>query len=355
MSVKVPEQTVEYQSHHHCQCDFCNSRRSVNAKKYGVSQAALSNRDAQKKKFPNYDNQFDPEYPAPVNQTALNAARGRNGIPEGDQYTIENRDTIPGNGASKARGLNASASGKGAREAPKKTKDEEAADALNELDRLERLLILEHKARVQASIDANQMSSIRTGTENRPQPLPKGYYGGGSAGAPGGANTRSLNVDPAGYGSTGGSNGPLYDGTFNASAANGASIRDAWKMAYECPVTPPPCCHASYQLQQAMNDIQAVTADPVNRSNRAALDDIAAGRTKPSGNTAGAPVSGSGKRATPNAAEQANPAEKNSMAKLRTTLPHPQGTGVVWVDTKKQPEVAGNAKAAPVPGAYASY
>lgn len=91
MSVKIPEPTIEYQSLNHCQCDFCNTRRAVNEKKWQVSQRALQLQHAKlrngygctaasSKDVAHYTREhnptcFDPNYPEPVNQTALNANR----------------------------------------------------------------------------------------------------------------------------------------------------------------------------------------------------------------------------------------------------------------------------------------
>ncbi|EKF31353.1 hypothetical protein MOQ_004807 [Trypanosoma cruzi marinkellei] len=175
MSVKVPYGSVEYQSHHHCQCDFCDSRRKVGAKKFAVS-SAIEKKKAQQNQHncccPGHDASVqqslagkgtpsfeldDPEHH--VNQTELNAKMGRTGLPDGNQYTTA---------VSGTRGFRG-AGGSGTAKA--KTKEEQEEEKMEELDRLERLLILEHKSRAKATADA-EILSLRQSTGRGPYPKP---------------------------------------------------------------------------------------------------------------------------------------------------------------------------------------
>lgn len=321
MSVKVPAETVEYQSHNHCQCDFCSSRRSVNAKKLSVSQRAAQLQHAASQNgcccrchdavnastfaaSRNGNTTFDPEHPAPVNQTALNASRGRTGAPNGKTGST---------GAAQGN----SAAGK--------SKEEEEKDAMEELDRLERLLILEHKARINATLEADRVATLRDGKAattglRGPQPLPAGYSTNGNQQPP-------FNGSGSNY--RGGDS--LLDG------ANAETIREAYELAHQCPVTPPVQCRSSHRLQDTMNDVRAVTMDPINPAGRVALQQV---------------LYDNGMSATPPASASANKQQLygsgkgdgtmmekefgSSLAKNRTSHAHPQGAGVVWVNSQKQ-------------------
>lgn len=341
MSLKAPRETQEYQSHHHCQCDFCNSRRNVNAKKWTVGRRAQMLQHAQLRNNccckchdeltactfakGRHPTDFDPNSPVPVNQTALNAARGRNGLPP------------LGNG-----------------EGAPKTKDEEAQDALNDLDRLERLLILEHKARVKDSLDADRLGMLRqTGKELRPEPLPPGYtpgannnYGSGpQEGYPCGDGTGRVGTNYVGDSDY--PNG-LCDG------ADPETIREAYILAHRCPVTPPPQCRASHRLQDTLDDVRFVAMDPINPQNRRSLRRILNGQKGSecncfdedgqiqlsSGAAGGAGGAGSG--------------EKETLASLRSKTDHPQGTGVVWYRGLKFGQVVPGQDVAPGAAAAAS-
>lgn len=326
MSLKAPRETAEYQSHHHCQCDFCNSRRNVNAKKWTVGRRCQMLQHAQLRNgccckchddltqchFAKGNNptDFDPNYPVPVNQTALNAARGRNGL------------AVNGNGDKFG-----------------KTKDEEAQDALNDLDRLERLLILEHKARVKDSLEADRLGMLRrTGKDLRPEPLPPGYQAGNGAGCYGG------NMD-GGYGGpeNGGVNGSqrygsnyVGDSQYPGALGDGVdpeTIREAYVLAHRCPVTPPPQCRASHRLQDTLDDVRLVTMDPINPANRRSLRRLLHSNGIGSGDGFSDEDSqtqlSTGGAAAGGRAGQGKPV-KNTLAGLRTTTDHPQGTGVVW-------------------------
>lgn len=322
MSVRNPHPTVEYQSHNHCECDFCQSRRNVNAKKLSVSQRALMVQHAQHRNGcccschdainactfakGRHPTTFDPSYPVPVNQTALNAARGRNGVPGGNQYTI--------------------ADSRGPRGAPNfnpiKTKDEEGQDSMKELDRLERLLILEHKARVAASLEADKLGSLRMKEEDRPQPLPAGYT------SPFGSNGEM----PHANGSTLGRSNYKGDSAYPGALGDGAdlpTVREAFVLAHECPVTPPPQCRASHRLQDTMNDVRFVTMDPINTDNRDTLQRLVYSDGVASTlDHLPAASHGNGKEKTSTDGEKYE--FGNTLAQNRTSLRHPVGTGVVW-------------------------
>lgn len=320
MSVKVPKETVEYQTHNHCQCDFCSSRRSVNAKKYSVSERAAQLQHAKQRNgcccachdavnattfaaSRGGNTAFDPEYPAPVNQTALNASNGRTGAPNGQSTTSSAQQ----NGDGKT----------------KKTKEEEEKDAMDELDRLERLLILEHKARVNATLEADRLGTLRDGnaassTRGGPLPLPPGYTPNGQT---------SFGQQPPFSGS--GSNYRSGDTMFVG--ADPETVREAYELAHQCPVTPPPQCRSSHRLQDTLNGVRAVTMDPINPAGRDAIQDV---------------LYTNGMVSTPGASASANQQQLynadnerelgTSLAKNRTSHSHPQGAGVVWVNGKKK-------------------
>lgn len=334
MSLKAPRETAEYQSHHHCQCDFCNSRRNVNAKKWTVGRRAQMLQHAQlrngccckchdemtKCTFAKGNNptDFDPNYPAPVNQTALNAARGR-GLPP----NVDGSNGAP------------------------RSKDEEAQDALKDLDRLERLLIMEHKARVNASLEADRAGMLRrTGQELRPEPLPPGYCPG--VGCPYGAPDNGADGPRDGAERVGAPrNGSNYVGDSQYPGALGdgvdpETVREAYLLAHRCPVTPPPQCHAAHRLQDTLDDVRLAAMDPINPYNRRSLRRVLAA------NGAGEmpydydsqvqlAVAGAGAGA-PGARRSSEPRE--TIASLRSKVDHPQGTGVVWYKGLKFGEVA---------------
>lgn len=314
MSVKVPEETVGYQCHTFCQCDFCTSRRGANAKKWAVSQRVAELQHAQQQNgcccgchdalnagtFAKSRNAttFDPNYPAPVNQTALNASRGRTG-----NGTVKGATT----GVSDAK--NATMGGVG----------ETPEEAMADLDRLERLLVLEHKARVQAALEAGQLASLRaTGKAPEPQSLPADYTAMG----------QSYNVtatSPDGLNDS-------RDGVNGDSWQSPATIHDAYVAAHVCPITPPPQCHASHQLQDTLNTVRLVTRDPVNTTNRSTLNRVleqggaAAAQSSP-GQSPSAVAGGNATAMGLSGTARGGP----SLAELRTSKVHPQGAGLVWV------------------------
>lgn len=320
MSLKAPRETAEYQSHNHCQCEFCISRRNVNAKKWTASRRAnilhhamfrngcgcKCHDDLAKCNFDKENNptDFDPNSPVPVNQTVLNALRMR------------------GCTGVKSR---------------QKSNDAVEDDALRDLDRLERLLILEHKTRVSDALQSDQFAFLRrNGKERRPEPLPSGVYSSAArgqhhptaqdgSGFPGGAaiDTNYLG-DSTRPGALGSRVGP-------------ETIREAYLLAHRCPVTPPPQCRASHQLQDALEDVRMVAMDPINPSNRLQLCRL---------------LHKHGKGEAPNEAELQRLLSKNSdkagqglakhtLASLRTSAEHPQGTGVVWYTGLKHGDVLG--------------
>ncbi|RNF19355.1 uncharacterized protein Tco025E_04166 [Trypanosoma conorhini] len=309
MSVKVPYGSVQYQSHHHCQCDFCDSRRSVDAKKRGVG-AALEQFHASQQKSnshplnaaapgkagagkgaPSFELD-DPEHH--VNQTELNAKMGRTGLPEGDKYTI-------------ATGGTRGACGSGAGVAVKpKTKEEQEAEAMEDLDRLERLLILEHKARVKATADAERHALLEsTGKGPRPQPF------------------EALPPPPA--------EAEAKDATKMGSGVYQAgTIREAYENAHRCSVTPPPHCEASHLLQHTMDDVREVARDPVNKRNPVKLQNI----LQLQGAQGATP-----KSLSPGQADAAGSGVGDSTAKRGWGYfgPRPEGAGVVW--RKIQPSI----------------
>lgn len=244
---------------------------------------------------------FNPEYPEPVHQTALNESRGRYGVPDGNKYTIANGTT-----RSARQGMTG---GSGSR-----TKEEEAADAMAELDRLERLLMLEHKTRVRAAMEADKLSSIGSLGSHRLKPLPEDYK----------ASLRQRGLE--------GSGGNEDGGTFRGDQSygtNACTIHEAYDLAHDCPVPPPMQCHASHRLQDTLDDLRLVTMDPALPSNRSALKkvlfDNGIGNGAPqSDNTA----DGSG----PAAADTLGGTGRfgNSLAQIRNSNSHPQGAGVVW-------------------------
>lgn len=324
MSLKAPRETTEYQSHNHCQCEFCTSRRNVNAKKWTIGQRAQMlhhamhrngccckcHDDLTKCTFDLEHNptDFDPNSPVPVNQTALNALRMR--------------------GCGGANGVG-------------KSKDRADEDALQDLDRLERLLILEHKTRVNDALKADRLAFLRTtGKERRPEPLPPGvnpnalrtqYHAplGGASGSPAGAGISTNYLgDSAFPGALGSRVGP-------------ETIREAYLLAHRCPVTPPPQCHASHQLQDTLEDVRMVTMDPINPSNRLQLRRLLHKHGK------GEEVDEMElqKLLSKNSGKVAQGKPKYTLASLRTSFDHPQGTGVVWYNGLKPDDVLGCPKA----------
>nr|CCC94458.1 unnamed protein product [Trypanosoma congolense IL3000] len=250
MSVKAPNITVEYQSHHHCQCDFCNSRRNLNSKKNALSstvahlkeQQALNNcccscHDALSRR--NYDRKpknpsFELDNPEHhVNQTALNACKGRTGLQNGDKYTtaLGPQTTYQNTGAD----ANCSA----------KSIAEQEKEAMEDLDRLERLLVLEHKARVKAAADAENFELLRkTGKGPRPVPFEATEV------------PVSKPVTPQG------------------TVIQPGNVREAYDAAHRCSVTPPPHCEDSHRLQHIMENVRSVTRDPANKDNAAVLNAV---------------------------------------------------------------------------------
>ncbi|EAN78818.1 uncharacterized protein TEOVI_000826300 [Trypanosoma equiperdum] len=297
MSVKLPHVSVQYQSHQHCQCDFCNSRRNLNAKKSALmttvshlrEQQALHNcccqcHDSLSQR--NYDRKpqepsfelDDPEHHP--NQTELNAKMGRNGLQHGGEYTIP-----PGVRAAQQCLLNGS-------NGMAKTREEQEKDAMDDLDRLERLLVLEHKSRVKAAADAENFETLkRTGKGPRPIPFD--------------APEEQVRVKSA----------TPPQGTI----VMPGTVREAYDAAHRCSVTPPPHCEDSHRLQHVIEKVRTVARDPANRDNAAALGAVLhrqCGAGTP-------PVSREGV-ATP-------PIEgMKTIGTLNTYGPRPEGAGVVW-------------------------
>lgn len=221
---------------------------------------------------------------------------------------------------------------------PMKSAEEQSKDALNDLDRLERLLILEHKARVNASLEADRAGILRrTGKDLRPEPFPPGYV----AGRQGGTTTPEEEARKGNRGSN-----FVGDSRYPGALGNGVepeTIREAYELAHRCPVTPPPQCRASHQLQDVLEDIRVVTMDPINPQNRRNLQRL---------------LHAHGRGETP---EEIKPesipdpdliapnGEKHTMATLRTSTDHPQGTGVVWRKGLKFGEVVGGDAVTGVP------
>ncbi|CAJ1011161.1 hypothetical protein Q4I28_006474 [Leishmania naiffi] len=292
----------------HCGCDFCCSRRSVNAKKLAASQAAFQHSSAMQRNGCNCDchskglggvSSFDPDYPVPVNQTALNASRGRNGVPGGNQYTIRNSSTrVAGTDASRRDGGNNSM---------KETAEEREAREAAELDALERLLMLEYKARTQATIEAERLKRNATSATARdPKPLPEGY-------------SNSSTTDRMGHLESG------MEGSFSPGTC---TIHEAYAMAHDCPAEPPVQCHASHRLQDTMDDVRKVTADPINTGNRRALQKILHQH-----GMAETPTIESGAVTSKAASGTEQNAFGSSLAQIRTSYAHPRGAGLVWVPT----------------------
>ncbi|RNF11400.1 hypothetical protein TraAM80_01017 [Trypanosoma rangeli] len=301
MSVTVPYGPVQYQSHHHCQCDFCNSRRTVEAKKRGVDTAVtqLHSSQQQKNTYPSHAAASgklgaqngvasfeldDPEHH--VNQTELNAKMGRTGLPEGNKYTI----ATGGTRGARSAGVVVPAK--------PKTKEEQEAEAMEDLDRLERLLILEHKARVKATADAERLALLEsTGKGPRPQPFE----------APSPSLTEEIQKK-------------VRKG---ASLYQPGTIREAYENACRCSVTPPPHCEASHLLQHTMDDLRDVARDPINKKNPEKLQNI----LQIQGAQGATP-----KSLSPGQADaDANGVGDSTAKKWRDYLaPRPEGAGVVW-------------------------
>ncbi|ESL08460.1 hypothetical protein TRSC58_03837 [Trypanosoma rangeli SC58] len=303
MSVTVPYGPVQYQSHHHCQCDFCNNRRAVDAKKRGVSTAVAQLHASQQQKnthsshaeasgklgarngTPSFELD-DPEHH--VNQTELNAKMGRTGLPEGNKYTIATGGTRGAGGA-----------GGGVSVKPK-TREEQETEAMEDLDRLERLLILEHKARVKATADAERLALLKsTGKGPRPQPFE----------APSSSLTEEEEQERL--------------RAKGVHAYQPGTIREAYENARRCSVTPPPHCEASHMLQHTMDDLRDVTRDPINKKNPEKLQNILQLR----GAQGTTPKSVSPGQAN----ADANGVGDSTVKKWRDYFgPRPEGAGVVW-------------------------
>lgn len=293
MSGKLPSESVEYQYKlfNKCQCAYCTQRREANEKKFATSQNALrksygksqtgcecachsKRNNASYNKSRNVTD-FDPNYPAHANQTALNASRGRTGTKGGTARAAQ-------------------------------TKDGEDEDAMQELDRLERLLIEEHTARVRATLEAERLSGLRqSGTAGRPREMPEDMKAG---------SQNQVTFSDSATASRGGA-----DNTFGSSGRQG-TIRDAYEAAHNCPVTPPVQCQASHQLQDTLDGVREITRDPVNTDNRGRLGRLANGEATPT----------SAQR-SPTAAPQQEQFEfGNSLAQNVRSGYHPYGAGVVW-------------------------
>ncbi|EPY33258.1 hypothetical protein STCU_02370 [Strigomonas culicis] len=299
MSGKLPSESVEYQykPFNKCQCPYCTKRREANATKFATSQSALRHsygksqagceclchskrNDATYNKSHNAT-AFDPDYPAPVNQTALNASRGRTG----------------GKGGKSGATLAATAP------------DGDAPDAMQELDRLERLLIEEHNARVRATLEAERLSGLRqTGTTGRPRELPEDMKASHNEFAP------METSDANGSGGYGYGAGNTYGSTNRQ-----ATIREAFDAAHRCPVTPPVQCTASHQLQDTLDGVREITRDPVNSDNRGRLGRIANGEREPK------KVEQHPDDASANEFEFGNSLAQNVRSGYR-----PYGAGMVW-------------------------
>jgi hypothetical protein len=315
----------------HCGCDFCSSRRAVNAKKLSVSQMAAQKRGDCTCQCHSKDKQrirygasagFDPDYPEPVNQTALNASRSRNGVPGGNQYTIKNRSTRAG----ELSGSQAFGNGNGSGNEGEETAEQRQARETAELDALERLLIAEHRARVRATMERERLKSASTNAATRrPQPLPEGYAADGTHGS----------NDNGGSGASGSwGNGGLAD----SYGQNARTIHEAYAMAQECPITPPAQCHASHRLQDTMNDVRKVTGDPVNPSNRRSLQRLLNKNGMGSGEDGDSEMSsvrGDAASAAGVSCGTVN-AFGSSLAQIRTSNSHPRGAGVVWMSAAPQ-------------------
>lgn len=286
MSINVPPETTQYQSHQRCKCDFCDSRRGVDAKKFTVRNIIGHTHGA--RAAPSFELD-DPEHH--VHQTDLNARTGRAGLPNGDKYTI-----APDR-AHRARGVHIDQTLNG------KSKEQEEQEAMEDLDRLERLLILEHKARMKTAADAEKLEQLQsTGKGPRPQPFDAAS-----------ATVEAHDGLP-----------PREEGT-----EGGVTRRVVTHEAYEREgraVTPPPHCDASHILQHTMDTVRDVTRDPVNRENAVVLQRLlhsqgVPGVTMPS--------------ATP---QPTDGADASRLGKLWNYFgPRPEGAGVVW--RKVQPSM----------------
>lgn len=299
----------------HCGCDFCSSRRSVNAKKLAVSQAIAQKRGGcscechSRGGSQGGERGFDPDYPAPVNQTALNASRGRNGVSGGNQYTIQNTSTRAGGSGAQ---VDSSAY-------PKETAEQRQVREMAELNALERLLIAEYKARTRATMEADRLLATAA---RRPQPLPEGYTEG----------SQGNNGNSGGFGEPG-----TWGRSRGSVGQNVSTIHEAYAMAQECPVTPPAQCHASHRLQDTMDDVRKVTGDPINSGNRRALQRLLNKNGVGSGGENGGSETSSmrGDATNKNNNGSGSKADKSafgsSLAQIRTNNMHPRGAGVVWV------------------------
>ncbi|KAH9589121.1 hypothetical protein LSM04_002514 [Trypanosoma melophagium] len=331
MSVKVPEESVQYQSHNHCQCDFCNSRRTVNAKKFGVSSRVANLQALQRqnncccschevlaggslkgKTTPSFELDH-PEHH--VNQTALNAKMGRTGLPGGDKYTISTGHTVGGKGYSFG--------GTGTM-----TREEREKAAMEDLDRLERLLILEHKSRVKAAADAGNLE-MRQSTGKGMRPVPFDAKDNAAEATAGGANVPEMSTRDAGL------NGTPVQGTV---VVQPGTIREAYDLAERCSVTPPPQCEVSHRLQHTIDDVRAVASDPINRKNPTTLR-----RVLQREGVAGVTPTSSDK------SEGQNVVDNGDAAAARPAInfgPRPEGAGVVWrkIGPSMQEDVAAAAE-----------
>ncbi|KAG5496095.1 hypothetical protein JKF63_02393 [Porcisia hertigi] len=312
MSVAPMQSTYPKQ---HCGCDFCCSRRSVNAKKLMASQMALHQSGVMQRNGCNCNchkygpagvSSFDPDYPEPVNQTLLNASRGRNGVPGGNQYTIRNSSGLAaGPGASQNVDGNGSV---------KETAEQRQAREAAELDALERLLMLEYKARAQATMEADRLKrNASSATPRCPQPLPVGYMSSSM-----GDKTRY--PDSGMESRCGASAGEGYFGP------GACTIHDAYAIAHSCPAEPPVQCHASHRLQDTMDSVRKVTADPINNANRHALQ-----RLLHENGMAAAPMGESGTANSKAVSGTEQNVFGSTLAEIRSNYAHPRGAGVVWV------------------------
>ncbi|CCW70535.1 unnamed protein product [Phytomonas sp. Hart1] len=330
MSNKIPQSSVEYQSRNHCQCDFCCSRRALNAKRFGVTALVSRDSNGQLRNScycsnpdsinrntlgkSNGNTNFNPDHPSPVNQTALNASRGRNGVPSGNQYTISQG---PGKGI-----LRSGVSGE------LSTQKRSAEDDLKELDQLEQLLILEHKERVAASLESDRLNTLRTTKkESRPLPLPSGYVPSSSAMPYTTTDDVALR---AGHGET------SYDKTgvsSNGDVPKKVTIQEAFEHAHHCPVAPVAQCDASHRLQDAINGVRMVAMDPTNPKNRETLQEVLrANNIEPPVSTAITSIP-STKHDAEEPTINLGTEVKETLVSIRTSQHHPQGAGVIWASS----------------------
>lgn len=280
MSTKVPQGLMRHQKHHNCQCHFCLTHREADAKDWEKSHRMRMSHHAKHRQgmacdivspedAASYGKQyghctsFNPDYPEAVNQTERNAHRLQRQQQKPQCCAAAQRDTPARGGGESVTNYQ---------------------QAYEDLDELEKLLIAEHKARVEAACEADRLTLLRSkgsavgeqydndaharhchlSTQTRRYPH--------SCTTP-----ESCAAAPTEAATTCCGNHCEENGPSQLSCVSRQTIHDAFERAHRCPVTALPQCQASRELQDTLNDLRMIVMDPLNKSNGEALRQVIEG------------------------------------------------------------------------------